>query len=115
MRSWQWTACLVCPADVHCFWDLVEAASDADNDVELDTQSDVPVLRFTGGTTGRGKCAMYTIDNWAALRDSAYIQPDFEFNEQTRYLALTPLSHAGLISVPARLLYRRSDLHAEQP
>ena len=85
------------PADVHCFWDLVEAASDADNDVELDTQADVPVLRFTGGTTGRGKCAMYTIDNWAALRDSAYIQPDFDFNESTRYLALTPLSHAGLI------------------
>ena len=23
-----------------------------DNDVELDTQADVPVLRFTGGTTG---------------------------------------------------------------
>ena len=40
------------PADVHCFWDLVEAASDGDNDVELDTQQDVPVLRFTGGTTG---------------------------------------------------------------
>ena len=54
------------------------------------------MLRFTGGTTGRGKCAMYTMDNWAGLRDSAYIQPDFEFNEQTRYLALTPLSHAGL-------------------
>ena len=85
------------PTDVHCFWDLVEAASDADNDIELDTQQDVPVLRFTGGTTGRGKCAMYTMDNWAGLRDSAYIQPDFEFNEQTRYLALTPLSHAGLI------------------
>jgi fatty-acyl-CoA synthase len=85
------------PADVHCFWDLVEAASDGDNDAELDTQSDVPVLRFTGGTTGRGKCAMYTIDNWAALRDSAYIQPDFDFNESTRYLAVTPLSHAGLI------------------
>ena len=40
---------------------------------------------------------MYTIDNWAALRDSAYIQPDFDFNESTRYLAVTPLSHAGLI------------------
>jgi fatty-acyl-CoA synthase len=85
------------PADVHCFWDLVEAASDVNNDVELDTQEDVPVLRFTGGTTGRGKCAMYTLDNWMGLRDSAYIQPDFEFDENTRYLALTPLSHAGFI------------------
>jgi acyl-CoA synthetase (AMP-forming)/AMP-acid ligase II len=85
------------PADVHCFWDLVAAASEADNDLELDTQNDIAVLRFTGGTTGRGKCAMYTLDNWMGLRDSAYIQPDFDFNEDTRYLALTPLSHAGFI------------------
>ena len=41
------------PADVHCFWDLVEAASDADNYTELDTQQDVPVLRFTGGRRAR--------------------------------------------------------------
>src|SRR6516164_9066000 len=43
------------PADVACFWDLVEAASDADNDVELDTREHVAVLRFTSGTTGIGK------------------------------------------------------------
>ena len=82
VRSWRWTANLDCPADVHCFWDLVEAASDADNDTELDTQRTSRCSVSPAGRPGRGKCAMYTIDNWAALRDSAYIQPDFDFNER---------------------------------
>ena len=85
------------PPDVHCFWDLVEAASDADNDVELDDHEHVAVLRFTGGTTGRGKCAMYAMDHFWACRDSSYIQPSFRYNGSTRYLAFTPLSHASII------------------
>jgi fatty-acyl-CoA synthase len=88
--------CGTLPPDVHCFWDLVEAASDADNDVELDDREHVAVLRFTGGTTGRGKCAMYAMDHFWALCDSFYIQPDLDFGETTRYLAFTPLSHAAL-------------------
>jgi len=46
------------------FWDLVGAASDADGDIELDTDTHIFMMRFTGGTTGRGKCAMYSIDNF---------------------------------------------------
>jgi fatty-acyl-CoA synthase len=84
------------PRDVHCFWDLLETASEADNDVALDPREDVPILRFTGGTTGRGKCAMYSMDHFLACRDSAYIQPDFECNEAMRYLAFTPLSHLSI-------------------
>jgi acyl-CoA synthetase (AMP-forming)/AMP-acid ligase II len=84
------------PPDVHCFWDLVEAASDADNDVELDDREHIAVLRFTGGTTGRGKCAMYAMDQFLALRDSLYTQSDSDYSEMTRYLAFTPLSHASL-------------------
>jgi acyl-CoA synthetase (AMP-forming)/AMP-acid ligase II len=55
------------------------------------------VLRFTSGTTGQGKCAMYAPDHFFALRDGFYIHPDFGFDETARYLALTPLSHAGLM------------------
>ena len=60
-------------AGVHCFWDLVDAASDQDNDVELDTDEHVFMLRFTGGTTGNGKCAMYSVDNMLACRDGGFI------------------------------------------
>jgi hypothetical protein len=38
---------------------LVEAVSDADNDVELDVRQHIAVLRFTSGTSGYGNCAMY--------------------------------------------------------
>jgi fatty-acyl-CoA synthase len=85
------------PYGVNCFWDLVEAASDADNEVELDVREHIAVLRFTSGTTGRGKCAMYAPDHFFACRDSFYIHPDFGFDETTRYLALTPLSHASIM------------------
>ena len=85
------------PAGVHCFWDLVESASDADNDVELDVHDHIAILRFTGGTTGRGKCAMYAMDQFLACRESFYFHPDLEYGEDTRYLALTPLSHASFL------------------
>jgi acyl-coenzyme A synthetase/AMP-(fatty) acid ligase len=84
------------PPGVDCFWDLVQTASDADNDVALDPHEDVPIPRFTGGTTGRGKCAMYSMDHFLACRDSAFIQPDFECNEAMRYLAFTLLSHLSI-------------------
>ncbi len=85
-------------ADVHLFWDLVEAASDADNDVELDTDEHVFMLRFTGGTTGAGKCAMYSIDNILASRDGGFINTDFAFSARTRLLHVAPLSHGTLIT-----------------
>jgi acyl-CoA synthetase (AMP-forming)/AMP-acid ligase II len=84
------------PPGVHSFWKLVEAASDEDNDVELDDRDHIAILRFTGGTTGRGKCAMYAMDQIFACRDCAYIQPDFDYDETTRFLALTPLSHLSI-------------------
>jgi acyl-CoA synthetase (AMP-forming)/AMP-acid ligase II len=79
------------------FWDLVARASDADNDVELDVHEHACLLRFTGGTTGRGKCAMYTVDNLMGTRDACYIERDFEFDEDTRCLHVAPLSHGSLI------------------
>jgi acyl-CoA synthetase (AMP-forming)/AMP-acid ligase II len=83
------------PDGVLCFWDLVEAASEADNDVELDVHEHIARLHFTSGTTGQGKCGMYTPDRFFACNDSFYVHPDFGFDEATRYLALAPLSHAS--------------------
>jgi fatty-acyl-CoA synthase len=85
------------PENVLCFWDLVEAASDANNAIELDARDHIAVLRFTSGTTGPGKCAIYAPDILYACRDSMYIHPDFGFDETTRALALTPLSHSSII------------------
>jgi fatty-acyl-CoA synthase len=85
------------PSDVACFWDLVEAASDADNDIELDVHEHTAILRFTGGTTALGKCAMYSIDHFMAMRDSFYLTTDLGYDEDTRYLAFTPMSHMSLM------------------
>ena len=55
---------------VHYFWDLMEGVEDNNPNVINDDREDLLVLRFTGGTTGRGKCAMYSADNWLACRGS---------------------------------------------
>jgi acyl-CoA synthetase (AMP-forming)/AMP-acid ligase II len=85
------------PHDVACFWDLVEAASDADNDCELDVNEHTAILRFTGGTTALGKCAMYSIGHFLAMRDSFYLTTDLGYDEDTKYLAFTPMSHMSLM------------------
>ena len=92
------------PDDVLCFWDLVDAASEEDNDVELDVHEHITRLHFTSGTTGRGKCGMYTPDRFFACNDSFYVHPDFGFDETTRYLALAPLSHASSMPFLASFL-----------
>ncbi len=82
---------------VHAFWRLVDAASERDADVELDDDEHIFMLRFTGGTTGQGKCAMYSIDNLMACRDGGFGNPDFGFNDRTRMLHVAPLSHGTLV------------------
>jgi acyl-CoA synthetase (AMP-forming)/AMP-acid ligase II len=80
---------------VLCFWDVVNAASDADNDVALDQHAHTVLLRFTGGTTGRGKCAMYSVDNMLGCRDAAFINPELGIDAATRMLHVAPLSHGS--------------------
>jgi fatty-acyl-CoA synthase len=80
---------------VRCFWDLVEVASDRNPDVLIDDREHVAVIRFTGGTTGRGKPVMTTFDNWMALRDSAYALVGCSWTEETRLLHSGPLSHGS--------------------
>ncbi|MFZ3183149.1 MAG: AMP-binding protein [Pseudomonas sp.] len=82
---------------VHSFWSLVDAASELDNDVELDTDEHICMLRFTGGTTGKGKCAMYSIDNWMACRDAGFINTDLNLSSRMRLLHVSPLSHGTIM------------------
>jgi len=79
------------------FWTLVDAASPEENDCELDVHEHLALLRFTGGTTGRGKCAMYSIDTMLGCRDGMLIQPDLALNEHTRFLHFAPLSHGSMM------------------
>jgi acyl-CoA synthetase (AMP-forming)/AMP-acid ligase II len=79
------------------FWDVVSVASDEDNDVALEQHEHVVLMRFTGGTTGRGKCAMYTMDNMFGCRDGAFINPELGFDAGTRMLHVAPLSHGTQI------------------
>jgi len=79
------------------FWSLVNDASPEENDCELDVHEHLALLRFTGGTTGRGKCAMYSIDSLLACRDGMLIHPDLEMNEQAKFLHFAPLSHGSMM------------------
>ncbi len=79
------------------FWSLVDAASELDHEVELDSDTHICMLRFTGGTTGKGKCAMYSIDNWMGCRDAAFLNTDLAMTRDTRLLHVSPLTHGSLM------------------
>ncbi|KAJ8134989.1 hypothetical protein OY671_011798, partial [Metschnikowia pulcherrima] len=72
------------PADVQSSPDSIETVSDADNDVALEQNSHVAMMRFTGGTTGKCKCAMYTPDNIMACRDSFFMHGESGWDAATR-------------------------------
>jgi acyl-CoA synthetase (AMP-forming)/AMP-acid ligase II len=83
------------------FRDLLEGASDADPGIESDANRDILICRFTGGTTGRSKCAQYTMDNWLACRDAFYAESEVVFEADSRFLHMTPVSHgSGLSFLP---------------
>ncbi len=83
------------------FWDLVNSASAENPDYVLDDREHVALIRFTGGTTGKGKPATYCIDNWMGLRDSIYAMPDAPWNPDTRTVHLAPISHgSGMFVIP---------------
>lgn len=79
------------------FWHLVDKASPEDPDIVLPSRDHVTLRRFTGGTTGKGKCAVYSIDNWVAAAESAFLNPRLEFNDEMRFLHVAPLSHGTQI------------------
>lgn len=87
---------------VHYFWDLLEDVDDSNPNVTHRDRKDLLILRFTGGTTGRGKCAMYSADNWLMCKDSFLSLPDPAWSPETRMLHLAPVTHgSGMLFLPA--------------
>jgi fatty-acyl-CoA synthase len=84
---------------LHCFWDLLEGASEAETGVEHDRDEDIVLYRFTGGTTGQGKCCMYTLSNVLYSMYGFYDHREEMIPHHTRHLHITPLSHASSLFV----------------
>ncbi|PKN61087.1 MAG: long-chain fatty acid--CoA ligase [Deltaproteobacteria bacterium HGW-Deltaproteobacteria-15] len=99
---------------LHYFWDLVGRASDAEVDAEFawdDAASHVSVLRFTGGTTGAAKCAMYTPANfWAWGMNPAHYLHTVPFSHP-RALLFSPINHAASGSVVIPVLLKGGTLY----
>jgi fatty-acyl-CoA synthase len=93
---------------VHLFWDLVEAASvrEIDEDVAADDPyRHISVLRFTGGTTGRAKCAMYSLSNlWTWGCNPAHYYETFPY-DHPRAMFFSPINHAasGSVVIPLHI------------
>lgn len=86
---------------LHDFWELMEDVDDANPHVVSDDRADAVILRFTGGTTGNSKCAMYSITNWTETRDSFYRLRGADWHEGDRMLHLAPMSHgSGMLMLP---------------
>lgn len=83
---------------LHHFWDLVEAASDADFGAEAafyDAHRQPAVLRFTGGTTGQPKCAQYSLSNlWTWGMNPAHFMYTMPFPNPVILLS-SPIHHAA--------------------
>ncbi|MFJ4292235.1 AMP-binding protein [Cupriavidus sp. NPDC089707] len=90
-----------CREGLLCFGELLVGVPDTNPGVESDIFRDTLVYRFTGGTTGKSKCAQYTMDNWLANRDSFYASGETWLDAGTRYLHMAPISHgSGLGLLP---------------
>lgn len=86
---------------LHYFWDLLEGVSDANPNIISDERTDPKVIRFTGGTTGNSKAAMYSIQNWIDTKHSFYSLEDASWGGDDRTLHLTPMSHgSGMLFLP---------------
>ena len=98
-RAWQ---------GIHYFWDLVEEAPATEFNQEIeayDVDKHISVMRYTGGTTGKPKCAMYSFSNlWAWGCNPAHYYEVLPY-ENPRALLFSPLNHAasGSIIIPLYL------------
>ncbi|MCM3766261.1 class I adenylate-forming enzyme family protein [Neobacillus niacini] len=82
--------------DVYYFWVLVEEQRDDEVKAEYNADKDIIMYRFTGGTTGRGKCTQYTYRNIYGAAIQNFSQDDQIFSDKTKFLHVSPLSHATM-------------------
>ncbi len=106
--------------NVHDFWQLIEDSSPAEVEAEVnfnDTKEHVAAYKFTGGTTGKGKCVLESISNLFLSAICYCAHPENHFSQQTKFLLSTPVTHAsGPVVLPvymkggATLTLNRVDL-----
>ena len=80
---------------IHLLWDLIEGVTDEETGIEYDREEHIVLYRFTGGTTGKGKCAVYNLDNIILPMYGFYDHIEMLIDSETRHLHLTPVSHAS--------------------
>jgi fatty-acyl-CoA synthase len=94
---------------VYDFWRLVEDAPADEVRAEFESNDagrHISVLRFTGGTTGKAKCAMYTLSNlWTWGCNPAHYCETLPY-ENPRALFFSPLNHAASGSVVIPVVIR---------
>ena len=90
-------------SDIHYFWDMLEGITDENPDIEHDDREDTVLIRFTGGTTGKGKCAEYTVDNLMFCRESFLTIPEPVWHKDVRLLHMAPISHGSGAAILATL------------
>jgi acyl-CoA synthetase (AMP-forming)/AMP-acid ligase II len=87
---------------VHDFWKLVGDTPSAEFNAEFvadDVHGHISVLRFTGGTTGGPKCAMYTLSNlWFWGCNPAHYYETVPY-DHPRAMFFSPIGHAASGSV----------------
>jgi acyl-CoA synthetase (AMP-forming)/AMP-acid ligase II len=98
---------------VYHFWDLVEEAPSREVAAEFvadDVQQHISLLRFTGGTTGRPKCAMYSLSNlWTWGCNPAHYYETLPY-DHPRAMLFSPIGHAASGSVVIPVLVKGGTL-----
>jgi len=87
------------PEGVHCFWDLIDESSANEVGVQYELDEHISDYRFTGGTTGKSKCCMYTMQNFLSGVYQFFTHPQHSCEENTRFLHLTPVTHGSSLFV----------------
>jgi acyl-CoA synthetase (AMP-forming)/AMP-acid ligase II len=93
---------------VHYFWDLVEEEPSTEPSVEYvadDVDQHISLLKFTGGTTGKPKCVMFSLSNiLIAGCNPAHYYEVLPF-DRPKALLSSPITHAasGQMVVPLYL------------
>jgi acyl-CoA synthetase (AMP-forming)/AMP-acid ligase II len=91
--------------DVYYFWDLIGESRDANVEAELefnDTDKHIALIRFTGGTTDKAKCAAYSLSNlWTWGMNPSHYMHTLPF-PSPRGMFFSPINHAasGSLIIP---------------
>jgi len=90
--------------NVYGFWDLMDESSSNDPSFQVtsdDARKHTCLLKFTGGTTGLGKCAMYSLSNFLSAGTNLSYSDVFP-HDNPKVLLSTPITHAaGSMIIPA--------------